>query len=228
MIGSIVLKIKRQETPFWRGLYSFAKAVRSMSLPSIKPIHRPLYYLHVGILKFIRKAIQGLWIVPLFRARCVECGSGLKLPNGMPEIVGEHLILKIGNNCQILDSTLAAGKGLDNPVIMLGDNVTVGYHSDISAAVSVIINSDTMIAKDCFIADNSGHPVDPKRRHEPVSVDEIRPVYIGRNVWIGTGSYIIGASIGNNSVVAAGSVVTKDVPANVVVAGAPARVVKKL
>lgn len=55
------------------------------------------------------------------------------------------------------------------------------------------------------------------------------PVIIGENVWIGSSSTILpGVTVGDNSVVAAGAVVTKDVPKNAVVAGVPARVVKEI
>ena len=209
MISNLVLKIKRRETPFYQKLYTVAKQIRGMSLPSYKPIHLPLYHLHVGIKNFVNKAIQGLWIVPLFKARCNSCGSGLRLPNGMPEIIGNPKLV-IGDNVQILDSTLASGHVFDNPTIQIGNQTVIGYHSDISAAKLVIIGRNTLIAKDCFIADNDGHPVSPRRRinHESVNKNEVDPVHIGNTCWIGTGSYILkGANIGDGCIVAANSVV---------------------
>ena len=73
----------------------------------------------------------------------------------------------------------------------------------------------------------AGHPVHPKLR-------ELRyvynlPIHVGKNVWIGSGVQIMpGVEIGNNSVIAAGSVVTRDIPANVVAAGSPCRVLRKI
>lgn len=73
----------------------------------------------------------------------------------------------------------------------------------------------------------AGHPVHPKLR-------ELRyvynlPIHVGNNVWIGSGVQIMpGVEIGNNSVIAAGSVVTRDIPANVVVAGSPCRVLREI
>lgn len=228
-MSSIILKIKRRETPFWSYVYRFAKAVRSMSLPSVKLIHLPLYYLHIGIKNFTNKMIQGLWIVPAFKARCRRCGSGLRLPNGMPEIIGNHLELHIGQDVQILDATLSAGHVFDTSTIIIGHRVTVGYHTDISAAKYVSVGSDTVIARDCYIADNDGHPTSASRRrkHEGVNENEVKETTIGENCWIGTGVYILkGAKIGSNSIVAANSVVLEGVyPENSIIAGSPAKVV---
>lgn len=79
--------------------------------------------------------------------------------------------------------------------------------------------------------DPAGHPTDAARRraHEPTPPDAIAPVSIGDDVWIGTGAIILkGVSVGDRAIVAARAVVTKDVPADAVVAGNPARVVSTL
>ncbi|KAJ2054857.1 hypothetical protein GGI08_004384 [Coemansia sp. S2] len=71
------------------------------------------------------------------------------------------------------------------------------------------------------------HPVDPATRLK--GLESARPIKIGNNVWVGGSSTILaGVTIGDGVTVAAGSVVTKDVPDNVVVAGVPARIVKRL
>lgn len=230
MLNAFTTNIKRRETPLYNRLYKLAKGILTFSVPSIKIIHLPLYHVHVFIREMKGKLYQGTWVVPLFKAKCIKCGSGLRLPNGMPLIVGQPR-LYIGDNVSILDSTIASGHVFEEPQIVIGDRVTIGYHSDISASRMVKIGNDTIIAKDCFIADNDGHPVDPsrRRRHESVDENEITPVYIGENVWVGTGCYILkGSRIGDNSVVAANSVVVGDIPANVIAAGNPAKVVKQI
>jgi acetyltransferase-like isoleucine patch superfamily enzyme len=66
-------------------------------------------------------------------------------------------------------------------------------------------------------------------RGEQFGAEDVRPVVIGQNVWIGSGGIILsGVTIGDGAVVAAASVVTKDVPANALVAGNPARVIRFL
>ena len=72
----------------------------------------------------------------------------------------------------------------------------------------------------------SGHPIDPSQRRNGVIA---KPIVIERNVWIAAGATIIGGvTVGENSVIAAGSVVTKDVPPNVLVGGNPARVIRSI
>jgi len=72
----------------------------------------------------------------------------------------------------------------------------------------------------------SGHPLEPSRRR---AFTTAKPIVIERNVWIAAGATVIGGvTIGENSVVAAGSVVTRDVPANTLVGGNPARVIRSI
>jgi galactoside O-acetyltransferase len=83
----------------------------------------------------------------------------------------------------------------------------------------------------CMIAPNvvitSGHPILPILREHHYVYN--LPVHIGRNVWIGSGVQILpGVTIGDNSVIGAGSVVTNDIPANVVALGAPCRVFREI
>ncbi|HEV2573104.1 MAG TPA: DapH/DapD/GlmU-related protein [Beijerinckiaceae bacterium] len=87
------------------------------------------------------------------------------------------------------------------------------------------------IADDVMIGPNvslitSGHPVEPSQRRAGVTA---KPIVIERNVWIAAGAIIIGGvTVGENSVVAAGSVVTKTVPPNTLVGGNPARIIRSI
>lgn len=88
-----------------------------------------------------------------------------------------------------------------------------------------------LVASGVQVFDMDGHPLDAEARRagEPTPAEAIAPVVIGDDVWIGNGSLILkGVTIGDRAIVAARSVVTKDVPADAVVAGNPARVVKVL
>lgn len=87
--------------------------------------------------------------------------------------------------------------------------------------IELILNS----SKNSYTAT---HPLDPKHRQDNDDYHELAlPVTIGNNVWIGGKAIICpGVTIGDNSVIGAGSVVVKDVPANVVVAGNPAKIIR--
>jgi acetyltransferase-like isoleucine patch superfamily enzyme len=95
----------------------------------------------------------------------------------------------------------------------------------------VTIGDDCLIGGGVRIQDTDGHPLDPVLRRQGMAVpsDNVRPVVIGNNVWIAPRAVILkGVTIGENSVVGTGTVVTHDVPSNTVVAGNPARVIRSL
>jgi galactoside O-acetyltransferase len=98
--------------------------------------------------------------------------------------------------------------------------------------LSLVDDSDIYVGDDCMFAPNvviatSGHPILPILR-EHNYVYNI-PTRIGKNVWVGSGVQILpGVTIGDNSVIGAGSVVTKDIPPNVVAFGAPCKVVREI
>ena len=84
MLANFILKIKRKETVFYSFLYNFGKLFYSFNLPTIKPIHLPLYYLDRFAKVIIKRFIHTFWSIPLFKARCEKVGKNLSLPNGLP------------------------------------------------------------------------------------------------------------------------------------------------
>ena len=230
MLSRITLKIKRQDNALYAFIYRAGKAYYSFSIPSVKPIHLPLYHFHNFVCGAAKRLVQLFWAVPLFSARCNKVGKGLKLPNGIPLVIGNHLQINLGDNVMIGRSTIGSGKVFDTPVFYVGDNSSIGYGTSISVAQKVTIGHDTMISVNCLIMDNDDHPVSPKRRllKESVNKEEMQPVTIGNNVWIGANTAILkGVTIGDNAIVGTHSVVTRDVPANTIFAGVPARLIQQ-
>ena len=124
--------------------------------------------------------------------------------------------------------------------IEIGSWCYVGENSRIWSASLVQIGNRVLIAHNVNIFDNLTHPLNAAERHKQIQemftrghprqldLDE-RPVRIEDDAWIGAGAFVMrGVKIGARAVVAAGSVVTKDVAADVVVAGNPALVVKSV
>ena len=221
-----MLKIKRKETPFYSYLNYLIKKIFAINIPSIKLIHLPLYYFDFSIRLLARKLYNLFWAVPLFKARCTKVGKGLILPNGIPLVLGNHLKIYLGNNVVISRTTIGAGKIFDNPVLKIGDRSSIGYGTVISIAKEVVIGDNCMIAPNCMIMDNDDHPISPQKRllGESVNIKDVKSVKIGNNVWIGGYCAILkGVTIGDNSIIAAHSVVTRDVIENCVYAGYPAR-----
>lgn len=110
--------------------------------------------------------------------------------------------------------------------IHIGRNVLIDDGCFIMAQGKIIVGNNTWIAAYCFITDFNHKYADDKKLMFEQGY-EIKPVTIGDNVWIGTHAVILpGVTIGDRSVIGAGSVVTKDVPANSVVVGNPAKIIK--
>ena len=151
------------------------------------------------------------------RARAVELGDHVSCYAGVSFALGA------AGSCSIGDFTL-----LNGALIMADERIEIGKHCLVSWNVG--------------IADSDFHPLDPALRRQdvmalsPFAKDrparptlKTKPVRICDNAWIGMNAIILkGVTIGENSIVAAGAVVTKDVPPNVIVAGNPAVVVKEL
>jgi len=226
MFSRLVLKVKRKENGFYAVLYRCAKFCLHFSIPSIKIVHLPLYYLDYSLKSGFRSLTSSLWSIPLFKARCQSAGDGLRLPNGIPLVLGSHLKIFLGDNVTIARSTIGASKVNDSPVLRIGDGSGIGYGSVISVAGEVTIGRSCMIGPHCIIMDSDDHPVSPVRRllREAVNKTEVKPVIIGNNVWIGAYCAILkGVTIGDNSIIAAHSVITRDVAENCIYAGNPAR-----
>jgi acetyltransferase-like isoleucine patch superfamily enzyme len=108
--------------------------------------------------------------------------------------------------------------------IQLGKNVFINHACSFLDLGGITIEDDVQIGpKVNLITEN--HPLEPSKR----KFLDLKPILIKRNAWIGAAATILpGVTIGENAVVAAGAVVSKDVPANTVVGGVPAKIIKSI
>lgn len=113
-----------------------------------------------------------------------------------------------------------------------GENIHIGARTFINYNLTALDVADIRIGEDCQIGPNvqlltPTHPMEPEPRRG--KLEAARPITVGNNVWLGGGAIICpGVSIGDNSVIGAGAVVTRDVPANCVAVGNPARVIREI
>jgi len=111
--------------------------------------------------------------------------------------------------------------------IKLGKNFYANFNCVILDVNTVEIGDNVMLAPNVQLY-TAGHPLDVKGRVEE-GIEFGHPIKIGHNAWLGGGVIVCpGVTIGDNSVIGAGSVVTKDIPANVVAAGNPCRVIRAI
>ncbi|MDO5569944.1 MAG: sugar O-acetyltransferase [Bacteroidales bacterium] len=133
-----------------------------------------------------------------------------------------RLFSKIGNDCNIdLPFYCDYGKNIE-----IGNFFRANVGCIILDATKVVIGDHVYLAPNVHIYTN-GHPLNASQRNS--QLEFAHPVIIGNNVWIGGNSVIKpGVKIGDNSVIGAGSVVTRNIPANVVAAGNPCRVIRPI
>ncbi len=110
--------------------------------------------------------------------------------------------------------------------IEVGDNFFANYNFVVLDAAKVVIGDNVFIAPNVGIY-TAGHPLDAEKRN--LGLEYAFPVTIGNDVWIGGGVQICpGVTIGDGTVIGAGSVVTRDIPARVLAAGNPCRVIREI
>lgn len=132
---------------------------------------------------------------------------------------------------QITGSEIDPGTAIFTPLYLnygkhtkIGKRVFINFNCTFLDLGGITIEDDVLIAPNVSLL-TEGHPVAPEERHSLVP----KAIHIKRNAWIGANATILqGVTIGENAVVAAGAVVTKDVPDNSVVGGIPAKLIKKI
>ena len=142
---------------------------------------------------------------------------------GAPITIGDHITLLAASDRKTRLTVWSDKK--DIPGISIGDHVLISPGVRISAAQNIVISDNCMIASNAYITDSDWHGI-YDRSLPPESAS---PVTLEPNVWIGDSAIICkGVTIGENSIVGAGAVVSSNIPANVIAVGNPARVVKTL
>jgi acetyltransferase-like isoleucine patch superfamily enzyme len=227
-----MMAARRGEGPL-RHARSMWRALSRVRLPMIRPFWGALYAeRELRVDRWWPLLVQILYREPLLRFRCEALGRGVNLGGAIPQIYGNGRI-RIGENTAIggKNTWLVGFPWGGDAELIIGDRVEVGYQTTLSVATRLTIGDGTIMAANVQIYDNPSHPLSPTRRlsHEPLRPDECAAVTIGTNVWVGSNAMIMrGVTIGDNSVVAAGAIVTRDVAPNTLVGGNPAKVIREI
>ena len=135
----------------------------------------------------------------------------------------KKMFAEIGDDCYI-EPPLHANWGGRH--IHFGKGVYANFCLTAVDDTHIYVGDHTMIGPNVTLA-AAAHPISPKLRRAAYQYN--LPIHIGRNCWLGAGVTVLpGVTIGDNSVIGAGSIVTKDIPANVVAVGNPCRVLRKI
>ena len=220
------------EHPIARTARTVRHAIKTFSLPVPVLIARPLLGVFLTLRQCYYFLVRVLICEPLFKAYCTQYGRGVRTGVYLPWVSGGGKLI-LGNNI-LIDGKAAfmfAVRYAKDPTLMIGDNTVISHGCSFTVGRQVTIGKHCLIAGDVMMFDAPGHPIDPAQRKlgAPANLQDVRPIEIQDNVWIGTRAIIFpGVTVGEGSVIASASVVTNDVPPYTLVAGNPARVIKKL
>ncbi len=190
----------------------------------VKHDHRPYFVKHLDL------AFQKWYVHKYLRPQFEYLGKGFTFMKpwyvevfGGPVVLGDYVNV-IATPDHRPRFTLWSEKKTEG-LIRIGNYCLVCPGVRISAARRIEIGDNCMMAQDCYITDSDWHSAYDR----VAAFTQSAPVVIGNNVWVGDSAIVCkGVTIGDNSIIGAGSVVVKDVPANAVAAGNPAQVVRRL
>jgi acetyltransferase-like isoleucine patch superfamily enzyme len=231
-VQEFILKVKRAESPFFARLKWIARQVLIFQVPFPRALD--WLFLSIGNLKALRFEVDeriavALYRFPLLRARCAHVGKRLQMEQ-VPAFTGPVKVY-LGDNVRLSGkATFSGARIFPDPEIRIGDRTFLGHGCQFSAAKSIVIGNDVLIAGGCWILDYSAHPLNPEHRIAGLQVDpeDVRPVRIEDKVWLGRNAIVLpGVTIGEGAVIGAGAVVTRDVPPAGICVGNPGRVIER-
>jgi acetyltransferase-like isoleucine patch superfamily enzyme len=232
LFNSLILKIKRAETPFFASLKRVAKAILTFHLPvprALDSVYLLIHSLEALDFEMTERISVACYRYPVLRALCVSVGKRLQMER-IPAISGPIRIY-LGDDVRLSGlSSFTGGRIFPDPELRVGNRSFIGHGCSFAVAKSINIGDDVLIAGNCTISDYSAHPVHPEKRiaGEQVDPEDVRPVRIENKAWLGRGAMILpGVTVGEGAVVGAAAVVTKDVPAGHICVGNPGRLLSR-
>jgi acetyltransferase-like isoleucine patch superfamily enzyme len=206
--------------------------VMTFSVPAPRVLTRPILATFL-LLRATYYVLARVFVCePLFKAYCTRYGKNLRTGSFLHWVQGQGELI-IGDNV-VVDgrcSFFFAARYTERPTMTIGDHTGIGHNCAFTVGKRIAIGRHCRIATSVQMFDSPAHPADPAERLKgmTLSPDEVQPITVGDNVWIGASAIIMpGVTIGDGSIVAMSAVVMNSVPPNTLVAGNPARQVRSL
>ncbi len=182
------------------------------------------------------EACSGFWMKTMLSAKKIRYGKGVRFWSSLYAVRYPGSSISIGDHCAFRSDGNSNMIGLNRKCMLSTHSaqavISIGNHCGFSGTVigakeKISIGNDVMCGANTLITDFDWHGILPHERK--TSSGDSQPIHIGNNVFIGYGSIVLkGVTIGENSVIGANSVVTRDIPANVIAGGNPCKVIKPL
>jgi len=173
------------------------------------------------------KLISVLWYNRFFYRIGSHSTISSPLFTHQPEFISLGERVSIGPYCRMEAHPDAEQAKLLAPILKIGSRVRIEHGVNISSAIDLEIQDDVLIAGGCYISDNN-HSIDPegpRYLEQPLTREKTT---IGRGAWLGQNVCVLaGATIGEKSVIGAGSIVRGNIPPYSIAVGSPARVIKR-
>ena len=231
-LQTIKQHLKTSQQPWAQFAFRQLKAVRNFALPAPHWLFRPLYIGHCTLRDSLAALARIFWWTPIFKGRLKRAGKQLYIYGGLPFVSGS-LQIAIGDNCRISGHSTFSGRTCSpqQPQLLIGNNVDIGWMTTIAVGQRIKLGNNVRIAGRALLAGYPGHPLNAKDRAAglPELDSQVGNIVLEDDVWLATGVTITaGVHIGRGTIVAAGSVVTKNLPAGVLAGGVPAKVIGPL
>ena len=229
---SLRRRIAISDSPFARAARRCRRAVMNFTLPLPRLLLRPLLAVFLALRTSYYFLIRVFVCEPLFKAYCEQYGSGVRTGVFVHWVTGSGKLI-VGDDV-LIDGKCSfdfAVRYAERPTLTIGNHTIVSHGCSFTVGRQITIGSHCLIAANARLFDAPGHPTDPALRKagNPANPEDVRPICIQDNVWIGTGAVIFpGVTVGEGSVVAIGAVVVNDVPPYTMVGGNPARMIRRL
>lgn len=214
-------------------LRHFARRVASARVPPNR-LFRLLAWEYTSRRFALSELQRVVYYQPMFESLCSEVGPGLRLDltpdSKLPMQI--NCSLRLGQRVRLSARTTFSGarSASKRPVIRIGDSSYLGSRCVLRAGTGITLGKHVLIASNALLSSDPGHPMDAvARRTQCAPSESLGEISIGDDVWLAYNVAVLGhIRIGEGAVVAANSVVTKDVPPYSLVAGNPARVIRTL
>ncbi len=219
--------LARSDHPVAQCARRIYEAFHGFTLPAPRVVVRPALWIFLALRTLYWFGKRVFVCEPLFKAYCKQYGRRVRTGVYLHWVQGAGDII-LGDDVRVDGKCTFtfASRFSSNPTLTVGDHTTIAHNCTFTVGKRITIGRHCLIAANVWVFDSGGHPSDPEARRAglPPPAEEVRPVVIEDDVWIGRGSIICpGVTVGAGSVVAAGSVVMSDVRPGTTVAGYPAR-----